>query len=317
MGLIEEMKQEWEAYLPPLTKRGDFDSFWEKTLAEAHSKPLNTELKAYDYPSPHVTVKDVTIEGIDGTKVHGWYLVPSFLGKDKYPCIVHYHGFSGNRGRPSDFLQWIMMGCCVVSFDVRGQSGETSTSFAHSNGSLNQIYNCGILDKEEYYLKYAYTDAVREISFACEQPEVDTSKIIIEGGSQGGALTMAMAALDDRPILALAAVPSNTNLEERVKGGYGVFNCVTEYGKKFPDRIDRCFETLSYFDTMNMADRVKCRVVAGVGGKDPICPAKFYYATYNRITSKKEIYIYPLNGHEGGGGVFNEIGLRAIKECVG
>ena len=58
--------------------------------------------------------------------------------------------------------------------------------------------------------------------------------------------------------------------------------------------------TLSYFDTMNMAETIRCPILASVGGQDIICPPHCYFASYNRIRSEKEICIYPFNGHEGG-----------------
>jgi hypothetical protein len=43
--------------------------------------------------------------------------------------------------------------------------------------------------------------------------------------------------------------------------------------------------------------------------KDEVCPLHMYFATYNRITSDKDIVIYPFNGHEGGGAVQTEVKL--------
>ena len=67
---------------------------------------------------------------------------------------------------------------------------------------------------------------------------------------------------------------------------------------------------------MNMAHQIKCEVLASVGLKDTICPAKLYFATYNRITSPKEIRIYPFNGHEGGTATQNEVKLRWLWDRV-
>ena len=45
--------------------------------------------------------------------------------------------------------------------------------------------------------------------------------------------------------------------------------------------------------------QIKAKVFASVGLADPVCPALCYYATYNRITSEKEICVYPFNEHDG------------------
>ncbi|OPJ62727.1 acetylxylan esterase [Clostridium oryzae] len=317
MGYIDDISRDLYTYLPELTKREDFDEFWENTISKAKSIPMNIKKEVYDYPSPYVKAYSITYNGFDETRIHGLYLVPNFLSKkEKYPCLIHYHGFSGNCGKPADFMQWIMMGIAVVSVDCRDQSGQTGNSAEYTNGYTTNLNCKGILNKEEYYYRAVYMDCLKAIDFACEQKEVDQSKIIIEGGSQGGALTMAVCALDSRPYLALADVPSNSNIQKRVEGAFGSFSSVTDYLKHYPDKIEKAFETLSYFDTMNMADKITCKVLASVGLKDNICPGKLYFATYNRIKGEKYIKIYPFNGHEGGGEYHNEIKLKFVGDEV-
>jgi len=316
MGYIEEVSKELFNYLPSLTKQEDFDDFWKDTIDKAKSVPMNIEMKLYDYPSPYVSVYSISYNGFDDTRIHGWYLIPKLKAdtKGKYPCIVHYHGFSGNSGRPADFMQWILMGVAVVSVDCRDQSGITGNCAKYSSGYTINLSFKGILDKEEYYYRAVYMDCLKAIDFACAQGEVDKDRIIIEGGSQGGALGMAVCALDIRPYMAMVDVPSNSNIEKRVESAFGSFGSVTEYLKLNPDKVDKAFETLSYFDTMNMADKIKCKVLASVGLKDTTCPAKLYFATYNRISSEKDIKIYPFNGHEGGRGFHNEIKLKFLSD---
>jgi cephalosporin-C deacetylase len=314
MSFVDDISKDLFEYLPPLTRRGDFDEFWKTTVDIAKAIPMNIRMELYDYPSPYVTVYSITYNGFDETRIHGWYLVPKFVEKDKYPCLIHYHGFTGNRGRPADFMQWIMMGVAVVSVDCREQGGLTGNSAQYSQGSVVNVNCKGVLDKEEYYYRAVYMDCLKAIDFACRQKEVDDSRIIIEGGSQGGALGMAVCALDSRPYLAMVDVPSNSNIDKRVEGAFGSFASVTEYLKQNPDKIDKAMETLSYFDTMNMAHLIKCKVLASVALRDNTCPARFYFATYNRITSEKRIEIYPFNGHEGGHGFHNEVKLRYLQE---
>jgi len=314
MSYVEDVSKNLYQYVPELTKRPDFDEFWEATLKQAKAVPLQMEKTLYDYPSPYVTVYSISYNGFDDTRIHGWYIVPSFLKKEKYPCLIHYHGFTGSRGMPADFMQWTMMGIAVLSVDCREQGGMTGNTAKYSFGSTQSVVCKGVLDKNEYYYRAVYMDCVKAIDFACAQEEVDPEQIVIEGGSQGGALGMAVCALDDRPYLAMVDVPSNSNLERRIQGEHGSFASVTAFLKKYPHLTDQVLETLSYFDTMNLADRIHCKVLASVGLKDQTCPAEMYFATYNRIPGEKTIKIYPFNGHEGGGVIHNEVKLRFLKE---
>lgn len=311
---MQKYYEEFSRYFPRLTRRDDFNEFWLGTRRLSDAVPLMPQLEPYNYPSSYIDVYAIKYAGFDGTVINGWYMVPRVSSRKKYPCLISYHGYGGNCGMPSDFLQWIMMDVAVISVDCRGQCGNTGDSAKYSSGTTQSCVCHGILDKNEYYYRAVYMDCIRAIDFACSMEEVDTGRIIIEGGSQGGALGMAVCALDERPYLAMVDVPGNSNIEKRIEGSHGSFSYVTEYLKVFPDRVDRVFETLSYFDTMNMADRIRCKVLASVALKDEICPAMLYFATYNRITSEKHIKIYPFNGHEGGGKVHNEIKMRFLKE---
>lgn len=314
MGYMEDVTKDLYNYLPALTKKEDFDEFWEKTIQETKSIPLHAERNLVDYPSTHVKVYSISYHGMDDTRINGWYIVPTFVKKDKYPCLIHYHGFTGNRGQPSDFMHWISMGIAVISVDCRDQGGITGNRAPSNHGFAHNVASKGVLDKDEYYYRFVYMDCLKAIDFACEQEEVDVTKIVIEGGSQGGGLGMAVCALDDRPILALVDVPSSSNLVSRVEGNHGAFSSVAEYLKKHPNQTNLVLDNLSYFDTMNMADRIKCRVLASVGLKDDVCPAQMYFATYNRIVGEKQIEIYPFNGHEGGESIQTEVKMKFLKE---
>jgi cephalosporin-C deacetylase len=314
MAYTDNYLQELQSYQPELTRREDFDAFWQETRKQADSVPLDPSLKPYDYPSPYARVYDIAYNGFDSTRIHGWYIVPTIAGSGKLPCLVHYHGFTGDRGKPADYMQWLMMGIAVVAVDCRAQCGATGNSAKYTSGNTQSVACYGIMDKNEYYYRAVYMDCIKALDFACAQPEVDKARLIIEGGSQGGALTMAVCSLDSRPWLALADVPSNSDITRRVEGAYGSFAAVTDYLKFYPMHTEKAFETLSYFDTMNMAHRIGCKVLASVGLKDATCPARQFFATYNRITTAKQVCLYPFNGHEGGGGVHNEIKLRFVRD---
>lgn len=298
---------------PPLTKQDDFDAFWEETIRQAQTTPLCAVKEKHAYPSPYVKVYDIRYNGFDDTPIHGWYMVPNLSEKRRFPCLIQYPGFHQSRGFPADFLQWILMDIAVLSIDCRGQMGETGNRAAYSSGSSKSIICGGILDPREYYFRAVYMDCLKAIDFACAQAETDASRIIVSGGSQGGGLAIAVSALDERPALTLADVPSNSDIQRRVEGLHGSFAGVAEYLRVHPGRIGDVYKTLSYFDTMNMAEKITCPVFASVGLRDEVCPAECFFATYNRIASPKEIKLYPFNGHEGGGPHHNALKMAYVK----
>jgi cephalosporin-C deacetylase-like acetyl esterase len=109
MGYIEQVSKNLFSYLPPLTRRPDFDEFWKTTIEKTKQVPLNMKMELYDYPSKYVKVYSITYNGFDETVIHGWYIVPQFSNKKKFPCVINYHGFTNDRGLPADFMQWITL----------------------------------------------------------------------------------------------------------------------------------------------------------------------------------------------------------------
>lgn len=313
MEWMDRQLREWEAYLPELTRLPDFDEFWEETRREADSVELAPVRVKIDDPAMNADVYEISYAGFGGLRIYGWMLIPKDVSHPA-PCVIQYHGFGGNRGEPWEYQHWVSLGTAVIAVDCRGQSGKTGHAGSYTGGNCRNIVCTGLSDPREFYYRAVYMDCVRALDFACAQPELDANRLAVTGGSQGGALTMAVAALDDRPFLAMPDVPSNSNLELRVIGEYGSFGAVADYLRWYPEEIGQVFRTLSYFDTMNLADRIHCPVLASVGGKDDTCPPKCYYATYNRITAPKEIVVYPFNYHEGGGSAHVTRKMRFLKE---
>ena len=57
------------------------------------------------------------------------------------------------------------------------------------------------------------------------------------------------------------------------------------------------YQTLSYFDIKNLASWIKCPVIMGIGLQDEVCPPHTNMSSYNRLSTEKELYIYPENEH--------------------
>ena len=130
--------------MPPLTRRPDFSEFWRLTLEKTRQVPLQPYRQVVDYPNRSVTVYDIHYCGFDETPIHGWLILPFSQAAgpggpggpgaaglpDPVPCLIHYHGFTGNRGQPSDFMHWVGLGLAVLSVDCREQSGATGNRAA-------------------------------------------------------------------------------------------------------------------------------------------------------------------------------------------
>jgi cephalosporin-C deacetylase len=191
--------------------------------------------------------------------------------------------------------------------DTRGQgsswlSGDTPDLYADGgNAQFPGNMTRGILDPKHYYYRRVFTDAVRAIEAARSHPAVDASQIALTGGSQGGGITIAAAALVPDVAAAMPDVPFLCYYRRatEIVDGYP-YKEIAEYCHIHRDKVETVFQTLSYFDGLNFATRAKAKSLFSVGLMDQICPPSTVYAAYNYWAGEKEIKVYPYNGHEGG-----------------
>ena len=135
-------------------------------------------------------------------------------------------------------------------------------------------------------------------------PEVDPKRVGVFGGSQGGGLTLACAALEPRVKLAAPTFPFLSDYKrvwemDLAKDAYQELRVFFRMFDPEHRREEEIFNRLGYIDIQNLAPRIKARVMMGVGLMDTICPPSSQFAAYNKIKAPKELVIYPDFGHEG------------------
>lgn len=305
MPSIDMPLERLREYKPSLYREPDFDAFWERTLETARRLPLNLELRPYDLPARGVECFSVRFDGFaDGPddrpgRIAGWYARP--VGARNVPGVMVYHGYSGRGIRPLDMLALASQGIAVMSMDCRGQTGESQDLSAPSDGGHFVGYMTkGIRDPNRYYYRYVYADAVRALEALADRPEVDATRLAVTGGSQGGALSLAVAALaPDRPLLSLPDVPFLCDFRRAIDiTPNGPYPEIVRFLKQNPGLYDTAIRTLSYFDNMNLAPRIKCRTVISNGLWDDICPPSTVFAAYNHIAAPKQMENYRFHAHE-------------------
>lgn len=300
MTFIETRIKDLHAHFPKLHAPQDLDAFWTDVLAETREKPLSGTRQAMATPLQGVAAYDVVYQGIDGTSIHGLYLVPEFMGKERYPCVVLYHGYTGSRGMPEHFAHYLLSGLAVFSIDIRGQGGATGDLAPLEGGKTRGWITRGITDPHKSYYKSYITDAIRAVDWVLEQPEIDPARVGVAGGSQGGGLALIVSAVGCRHSFAVADIPNLCYLDWAVFNTTGSLTEVADYIGRYPEQMEAALDTLSYFDNAVLADRIRIPVLVSVGMKDTVCPPEAVFAAYNRIESEKQIEIFPSHGHATG-----------------
>ena len=308
-------------YLPARDEPADFDGFWDATLREAADAAWPARFEPYDAGLATVEVYDVTFAGFAGQPVRGWFLLPR-NSTGRLPCVVEYIGYGGGRGLPHDWLTWSAAGYAHLVMDTRGQGsagtlrGDTPDPDPVGAPQDNGFLTRGIADPRHYYYRRVFTDAVRAVETVRAHPRVDPDRVAVAGGSQGGGISIAVAGLVDGLAAVLPDVPFLCHYRRATEitdaFPYGE---IVSYLKTRRGEIDQVFETLGYFDGVNLASRITAPALFSVALMDAVCPPSTVYAAFNHCASPdKSITVWPYNGHEGGAAYQKVEQFRWLRE---
>ncbi len=292
--------EQLRTYKPEPTRREDFERFWQSSLDRLAEIPPDYDLTPYDYPARGVRVYEITYRGFNGASIGGWFAVPDRTGP--HPGLVIYHGYNwAADGNLHDTVNWALHGYAALHMFVRGQQGHSVDNIVPTHGNTVGWMTKGIQSPEQYYYRAVYMDAVRALEILASMDEVDSSRIGVTGGSQGGALALAAAALSPIPKAAAADYPYLSHFERAIdvtpKGPYLELN---EYFRRYsnPAIEETARATLSYFDIMNLAPSITCPTWISIGLVDEITPPSTVFAVYNHLTCPKDISVHRYFGHE-------------------
>ncbi len=306
------LEQLWD-YKPQRTEPDDFDAFWQDTLAQTRRYPLDArfESSAQHAYLRSVEVYDSSFNGYGGQKINAWLLLPAQTAREpgqKLPCVVEYIGYGGGRSFPLAWLDIANAGYAHLVMDTRGQGSAWSpgdTPDLEPQGFPPQFPGFrtrGLPDRDRYYHRRLFTDAVRAVEAARAHPLVDPDRIIVAGGSQGGGVALAAAGLEPQVFACLADVPSMCHIRRGIgiAGDNTTSSEIVAYLRTHRTKVEEVLNTLDYFDGMNFAARAQAKALFSVGLMDPNCPPSTVFAAYNHYSGPKEIRVYEYNYHEGG-----------------
>jgi cephalosporin-C deacetylase len=296
-------------YLPAPPVAPDFDSFWNETLAD-NMKSSIIEMTKIQGPYTEIDAYDVTVAGFNGDPIKGWFITPLALDAE-VPCIVIFEGYGGGRGYPHEWLFWPSCGYAALVMDTRAQGrghrfGESPDGAYPVGNHSPGFMTMGVEDPYNYFYRRVYTDAVCFIEAAAKLPNVDASRIVTAGASQGGGIAIAATGLSNKVFAAMPDVPFLCHMEHATKitDAYP-YQEIVNYLRGDREAVSQIFHTLAYFDGINFARKAKVPALFSVGLHDPICPPETVFAAFNHWQGSKQIEIWPYSTHEGGGVVQN------------
>ncbi len=281
----------------------DFDAYWDRALAEMRATDPQVELVPHTLATPFADLFHLWFTGVGGARIHAKYIRPKHA-PEPHPAVLLFHGYSGSSGDWVDKLHWAARGYSVAALDCRGQGGLSEDVGGVKGNTLRGHIIRGLDDAPDRLLfRQIFLDTAQLARIVMAMPEVDADRVGATGGSQGGGLTLACAALEPGIRRAAPIFPFLCDYQRvwEMDLAVNAYEELRLYFRNFDPRHEReaeVFSRLGYIDNQHLAPRIRAEVLMPVGLMDQICPPSTQFAAYNRIPSAKNLLIYPDFGHE-------------------
>lgn len=303
MPLIDMPLEELYQYQGRNPRPDDFDAFWDASLAEMRAIDPKVEFIQAEFSARGVDCFHMWFTGTGGSRIHAKVLRPAEI-EDRAPAVLQFHGYSMSSGDWNDKLSFVSQGFIVAAMDCRGQGGLSEDTVPVRGTTLRGHIVRGLNDSpERMYYRNVFLDTALLARIVMDLPQVDPERVVATGGSQGGGLTLACAALEPRIKKAAPWYPFLCDylrvweMDQDV-AAYDELRQFFRHHDPRHERAAKLFERLGYIDVQHLAPRIKAEVLMSTGLMDTICPPSTQFAAFNKITSKKEVLIYPDYSHE-------------------
>ncbi|WP_454803467.1 acetylxylan esterase [Mucilaginibacter phyllosphaerae] len=271
----------------------DFDTFWQKAKADlAMVKP---EFKLTKVPKMNTDNREVFLiemKSLDNYTIKGWMTVPVSKNKSrKFSVLLGLPGYQVSLNPITGLDEDL----AIITLNVRGQG--------NSRGPIDtrrdEFIFYRIEDRDNYVMRGVIMDCIRAVDFICAQPNLKHDNILVTGGSMGGYLAMATAALDKRVNLCSAQNPILCDVNDLDGEVTWPINDIKKYIRTQPGlTLKKVLSNMDYYDAKNFAARITCPMIMGIGLLDPYAPPFNEYAAYNVVPGKKRIMVFKDLGHE-------------------
>lgn len=304
MPLLDMPLDKLKTYEGRNPRPADFDAYWARALAELDAVAPAATTTPAPFSFPGVEAHDLWFTGVGGARIHAKLLKPA-TAAGKRPAILLFHGYSGSSGDWLDKLSWVAQGYVVAALDCRGQGGQSEDNGSIKGTTQNGHIVRGLDDHPDKLLfRSIYLDTAQLARVVMAMGDVDPARVHAHGGSQGGALTIACAALEPRIRKAAPVFPFLCDYRrvwemDQAQNAYAELKTFFRHFDPRHEREDEIFTRLGYIDLQFLAPRIKADLLMGVGLMDNICPPSTQFAAFNKMTCRKDTVIYPDFGHEG------------------
>lgn len=281
---------------PTVKDPADFDEFWQKAIERVRNTKEIVEIKPIERLSTkYVDVSLIKLsDPFSNLTFYGYLSKPKREGKFPVVLFVPAAGVKPPLSRTN----FINKDAITLSLEIHGVNPELEKEVFDKYKKVITGYPfVGVENRESYYFYNGILKCIKAADYLTSLNEFDGKNFAVFGGSQGGYLSIATAALHEKVSCLVAFHPAMSDvtgyLHNRVGGWPHLFrkNRLGEFDK------DKAVETISYYDTVNFAKRLTVPCYYSFGYNDVTCPATTSSAVLNSIKSPVTLFITPITGH--------------------
>lgn len=303
MPVLDKPLTELRTYQGINPRPDDFDDYWDRAIAEMKSIDHAVELRPAKFKAHFAECFDLFFTGVKGARLHAKLLLPKKIDR-KVPAVVQFHGYSMRAHDWADLLSYPARGYVTAFLDARGQGGESQDVGGVRGNTLQGHIIRGLEQGPEHLLyRSIFLDCAQLAGLVMAMPEVDATRVGSYGASQGGALSIACAALEPRIARCATMYPFLSDYQrvwemDLAKDAYHELRQFFRHFDPTHAQEKEWFRRLGYIDIQHLAPRIEAKTLMCCGLMDPICPPSSQFAAYNKIRAEKDVVIYPDYGHE-------------------
>lgn len=282
---------------PTIENPIDFDEFWRKSKDDLSKIPMEPKMTLMpERCTDKVNVYHVSIQNFKiGTKLYGILCIPKKEGK--YPALLEVPGagvrpYSGDISNAEKGIITFQIGIHGIPVNM-----EPSVYLDLGNGILNGYQNYNLDDKDRFFYKRVYLGCVRANDFLTSLAEYDGTNLAVTGGSQGGALSIVTAALDNRVKYLGVYYPALCDLTGYINGRAGGWPHYFDKNNILYNSTTEKIRTIAFYDVVNFARRIKIPGFYTWGFNDETCPPTSMYSAFNVIKAPKQLFTVVETGH--------------------
>ena len=285
-----------EDFRPGFDEPKDWRRFWCKQVRRLRRQKMEVKLTPVAIPgkdSVDYVCYDLEVNCITARPVRGYLAMPRKAAPRSLPIAIKAHSAglmtdSWTKATVPAAVKLAKSGSGAIALDINAHgilNGQDDAYYEAVGKELNGYSGWPVKDRESFYFNGMFLRLVRALDYLCSRKEWDRKRVLITGGSQGGAQSAALAGLDPRVKMVVVDVPAMWDVGGMLVGRTSAWNKPLEReGTDSP-----AAKVAPYYDAANFMRHYTGGLVVNVGLIDLTCPPADVWAVFNICPASTKI----------------------------